>query len=53
MGSKVTIIEMLPRIAYPEEPEISQLLEEALSRNMKIYTNYRVVEIEKRTVEGV
>ena len=48
MGSKVTILEMLPRIAYQEEPEISYLLKEKLSKFIKIYTNYKVVEVRKR-----
>ena len=53
MGSKVTIIEMLPRVAYAEEPEISQLLEKELSKIMNIYTNYKVVEVEKRGGEKI
>ena len=48
MGSKVTVLEMLPRLIYREEPEISYLLENELSRYMNIFTNYKVVEIDKR-----
>ncbi len=44
MGTRVTIIEMLPRIAPMEEPEISLLLERELSRYMEIHTSHRVVE---------
>lgn len=48
MGSKVTVLEMLPRLVYREEPEISYLIENELSRYMDIFTNYKVVEVDKR-----
>ena len=48
MGSKVTILEMLPRIAAQEEPEISELLRRELSRYMDIRVNHKVVEVFKR-----
>ncbi len=47
MGTKVTIIEMLSRIAQSEEPEISELLEEEMKKRMDIYTNTQVEEIKK------
>ncbi|HXZ94870.1 MAG TPA: dihydrolipoyl dehydrogenase [Dehalococcoidia bacterium] len=47
VGTKVTIVEMLSRIAQSEEPEISQLLEKEMKRRMKIYTNTQVEEIRK------
>jgi mycothione reductase len=47
MGTKVTIIEMLSRIAQSEEPEISELLEKEMKRRMDIYTNTQVEEIKK------
>jgi len=47
MGTKVTIIEMLSRIAQSEEPEISELLEKEMKKRMDIYTNTQVEEIKK------
>ena len=47
MGTKVTILEMLSRIAQSEEPEISELLEKEMRRRMDIYTNTQVEEIKK------
>jgi mycothione reductase len=47
MGTKVTIVEMLSRIAQSEEPEISELLEKELKKRMDIYTNTQVEEIKK------
>lgn len=48
MGSRVTVLEMLPRIVSPEEPEVSYLLEHELSKHMDIRTGHRVVEARKR-----
>jgi len=47
VGTKVTIVEMLSRIAQSEEPEISQLLEKEMKKRMDIYTNTQVEEIRK------
>ena len=47
MGAKVTIIEMLPRIIYGEEPEISELLQKEMSEIMDIKTGYKVIKVEK------
>jgi dihydrolipoamide dehydrogenase len=47
MGTRVTIVEMLSRIAQSEEPEISQLLEKEMKKRMDIYTNTQVEEIRK------
>jgi mycothione reductase len=47
MGTKVTILEMLSRIAQSEEPEISELLEKEMKKRMDIYTNTQVEEIKK------
>jgi len=47
MGTKVTILEMLSRIAQSEEPEISELLEKEMKKRMAIYTNTQVEEIKK------
>lgn len=48
MGSKVSIVEMFPRILIREEPEISDLVKRDLSRYMDIHTNFKVVEADKR-----
>lgn len=48
-GSKVTIFESLPRIAYSTEPEISQLLENILRKEgMEIHTRTRITKITER-----
>ena len=47
MGTRVTIIEMLGRIAQSEEPEISELLENEMKKRMDIYTNTQAEEIRK------
>ena len=47
MGTKVTILEMLSRIAQSEEPEISELLGKEMKKRMDIYTNTQVEEIKK------
>ncbi len=52
MGTKVTIVEMLSRIAQSEEPEISELLEKEMKRRMDIYTNTQVEEV-KKDVKGI
>ncbi len=48
MGSKVTILEMLPRIATQEEPEVSELLRRELSKYMDIRVNHKAVEVSRR-----
>jgi len=50
MGTKVTIIEMLGRIAQSEEPEISELLEKEMKKRMDVYTNTQAEEITKGEV---
>ncbi len=47
MGTDVTIMEMTDRIINVEEPEISDLLKEKMSRRMKILTDVKVTEIDK------
>jgi len=47
VGTKVTILEMLSRIAQSEEPEISELLEKGMKKRMDIFTNTQVEEIKK------
>lgn len=45
MGTKVTIIQRKLKILPDEEPEISDLLNEEMSRRMEIFTNYEAVEV--------
>lgn len=47
MGADVTVIEMLPRIIYGEEPEISELLQKEMAKIMDIKTGYKVTKVEK------
>jgi len=47
MGSEVTVVEMMPRILPMEEPEISSVAEKVMGKYMNIFTNKRVVEVEK------
>ncbi len=48
MGTDVKIVEMLPRIIYTEEKEISQLVLRELSPYMKFYLGYKAKEVRKR-----
>lgn len=48
MGSRVTVLEMLPRVVSTEEPEISHLLEYELGEFMDIRVNHRVVEARRK-----
>ncbi|MCI4352725.1 MAG: dihydrolipoyl dehydrogenase [Thermoplasmata archaeon] len=45
MGSAVTILGRNPRLLPGEDPEISEVLREELSRSMKILTNHEVVRV--------
>jgi len=47
MGTKVTMVEMLGRIAQSEEPEISELLEKEMKKRMGVHTNTQAEEIRK------
>ncbi len=51
MGSEVTMLQRSERLVPYMEPEISQVLEQALSRRMKIYTSTSAVEV-KHTSAG-
>ncbi len=44
-GTKVTVIEMLPRLLSAEEPEVSALVEKVFRRNMDVRLNSRAVEV--------
>ncbi len=43
LGTKVTVLEMLPRLLAAEEPEISGLVERAFRRRMDVRLNAKVV----------
>jgi mycothione reductase len=47
MGTKVTILEMADRLVLAEEPEISTVLKNELSRRMSIRTGVRAEEVKK------
>ena len=51
MGSQVTMLQREPRLVPQNEPEISQTLENALSKRMHIHTNTSAIEV-KRTASG-
>ncbi|MHA1266850.1 MAG: dihydrolipoyl dehydrogenase [Candidatus Helarchaeota archaeon] len=46
VGTKVTIIEMLPRLVTTEEPEISKFLEQAFRKQMTVFLNKKAVAVE-------
>lgn len=48
MGSRVTIIGKRPRLLPREEPEVSELLREELSRHMNIFLGHMAVEVFER-----
>ncbi|MBI2851599.1 MAG: dihydrolipoyl dehydrogenase [Chloroflexi bacterium] len=52
MGAEVTILEMGDRLVLPEEPEISAVLENELSRRMAVHTGMQVREF-ARSANGV
>ena len=45
MGTNVTIIQRASRIVPEEEPEVSELLKEEMSKRMEIITNHEAVEV--------
>ncbi|HEY41720.1 MAG TPA: dihydrolipoyl dehydrogenase [Dehalococcoidia bacterium] len=52
MGTKVTMVEMADRLVLSEEPEIAELLKEALSRRMEVHTSAQAEEV-KASGDGV
>jgi len=48
IGTKVTIIQRNPRLVPDEEPEISELLKEELSKRLELYTNHEAVETKEK-----
>ncbi|MFX1556155.1 MAG: dihydrolipoyl dehydrogenase [Promethearchaeota archaeon] len=47
-GTKVTIIEMLPRLVITEEPEISTFLEENFRNHMTVLVNYKAIRAQSK-----
>ncbi len=48
MGTEVTMLEMADRLVLPEEPEISELLQKALSKRMAVHTGAQAAEVKKK-----
>ena len=48
MGTKVTMLEMADRLVMPEEPEISELLQKALSKRVTVHTGAQAGEVKKK-----
>jgi mycothione reductase len=45
MGTRVTMVEMADRLVLAEEPEISALLQQELSKRMEVHTGVRAEEV--------
>jgi dihydrolipoamide dehydrogenase len=48
IGTKVTILEMAPRLVMPEEPEIADLLRRKLAERLDVHINAQVAEVKKK-----
>ncbi len=48
LGTKVTVLEMMPRLLLGEDPEISEVVRGRLSRYAEVHTGHKVVKVEKR-----
>jgi dihydrolipoamide dehydrogenase len=48
IGTKVTIVQRGSRLLPDEEPEVSDLLKEEMSKRISIYTDYEAVEAKQR-----
>jgi dihydrolipoamide dehydrogenase len=48
MGTKVTIVQRATRILSEEEPEISDVLKEEMSKRMQIFTDFEAIEVKKK-----
>lgn len=46
-GTKVTIVEMLPRLVPTEEPEISHILEQSFSEHLSVLTNHKAIRVKQ------
>ena len=52
-GTKVTIVEMLPRLVMTEEPEISDLLERNFKKYMTVLVNHKAIKIDEKKNEKI
>jgi mycothione reductase len=48
LGTKVTILEMMPRLLLGEDPEISEVVRRVFSRYADVLTDHRVERVEKK-----
>lgn len=52
MGTEITMVEMADRLVLAEEPEIAEILRDALSQRMKVYTGHSAEEV-RQSESGV
>lgn len=48
LGTKVTMLEMMPRLLLGEDPEISEIVKRRFSEYAEIHTDHEVIKVEKR-----
>ncbi len=53
LGTRVILLEMLPRLLTMEEPEISEIFERRFSKYAEIHTNHEVVKVAKKDGQKV
>ncbi|MHA1719896.1 MAG: dihydrolipoyl dehydrogenase [Promethearchaeota archaeon] len=53
MGTKVTIVEMLPHLVSTEEPEISEILEREFSKHLRVILSHKAINVENGNGEKV
>lgn len=49
IGTEVTILQRSPRLVPEEEPEVSELLKQGMSKRMRIFTNHEAVEAKEKS----
>jgi len=52
-GTKVTIVEMLPRLVMTEEPEISEFLGRNFKKHMTILVNHKAIKVSEKKKEKI
>jgi mycothione reductase len=48
LGTRVTVLEMMPRLLLGEDPEISEVVRRVFSRYADVFTNHRVEKVERK-----
>jgi len=48
LGTRVTVLEMMPRLLLGEDPEISEAVRRVFSRYADVFTNHRVEKVQKK-----